>query len=516
MTEIPQRPEMADVHSVLALILKNAVKALGGSAGVVATWSEAEHRFVPSASHGLDEQAAERLSPFLREAIPELAGSRKSYGLLSALRPDLAPSLLIHGYRNDPVIALPLRVEGQSIGLIYVLRPLFSGSFTKMDQHALSAFADQAAIAVYNVRLAYFLGQEKQRIESIVENIAEGIIGIDEQRRIVGFNAAMERLTGYSRREILGKECYLVFGPRDGEGKSLCLKNCPMLMKAEETKSSFEHEGTLRTRDGHDVSVAITYSIVRTPEGRPLNAVVNVRDISRLREMENLREVFLSMLGHELQTPLTIIKGYTSTLARADGKWDDQTVRDGLKIIEEETDRLSRVMNRLLLASRITSGSAVLNREPLQLPGLARKVVRRLLPLSSKHTFDLDFSSDLPAAWAEARLIEEVLTNLVDNAIKYSPEGGTIRISGRLQGTEVRVGVSDEGIGIAPADLPHIFSRFHRVTTGPAKKIEGVGLGLYVCKCIVEAHQGKIEVTSQAGKGSEFSFTLPVEESRAG
>ncbi|MFC1970529.1 ATP-binding protein, partial [Chloroflexota bacterium] len=331
-------------------------------------------------------------------------------------------------------------------------------------------------------------------------------------RRITSFNRAMEKLTGYDKEEVLGKECFRVLALRDWENDNLCYKQCPMLVSSKEGGVVFEQEGKIQSKDGQIIDVVMAYSIIRSPEGKPINAVVNVRDISKLREIEQLREVLLSMLGHELQTPLSIIKGYSSTLAREEGKWDKRTLRQGLKVIEEESDRLSHVMNKLLLASRVSAGAFTLKKEPVQLSSLASKVVRRLQTVTSIHTFEVNFEHDFPSVVAEPDLMEQVLVNLVDNAIKYSTRGGRITISGRREGKQVKVIIADEGIGIPMAKQEEIFGRFHQVDNGATRKSRGVGLGLYICKSIIEAHGGSMGFTSRFRKGSQFSFTLPLEE----
>lgn len=514
MIEIPRtKLEQVDLEDTLELILKNAVKALKGSAGVVAIWSEAERRYVIGASYGLGSKALAQLRPLLDEAIPDLTLSKDSFNLLSELRPDAALPLSEHGTRQNPIVALPLQIADKIIGLIYILRPLEASAFSKRNQYMLTAFAEQAAIAVQNARLAHLLAAEKQRVESVLETSAEGIFNIDAQRCIVGFNLAMERLTGYSRQDVLGKECYRVLDLRDRERKSICNVRCPILMEKKQSGSTCEVEGTIRTKEGKNIEVAMTYSIVYTPEGRSLNAVVNVRDMSRIREMENLRETFLSMLGHDLQTPLSIIKGYANTLARSDGSWDQASLRKSLQVIEGESDRLSNLTNKLLLASRIAAGMSALSKEPVQLPSLAGKVVRRLQVLTSSHSFQLEFEPDFPPVTVDPALLEEVLTNLVENAIKYSPAGGKITVLGKSTEKDVSVTVADEGVGISEEDIKYIFKRFQRTDRSFVQRVKGVGLGLYICKSIIEAHGGNISVASEVGKGSKFSFTLPLEQS---
>ncbi len=196
-------------------------------------------------------------------------------------------------------------------------------------------------------------------------------------------------------------------------------------------------------------------------------------------------------------------------MARTDGNWDKETLQNGLQVIEEESDRLGQVMNKLLLISRISTGTSVLKKELIEPSSIASKVVRRLQKMTSTHTFEVNFDPTFPPVSADPELIENVLANVVENAIKYSLGGGKIAISGSYDAKQVNITVSDEGMGIPAEEIEHIFERFHRVDNGPTRAIKGLGLGLYLCKTIIEAHGGIIEVSSQMGKGSQFTFSLP-------
>jgi PAS domain S-box-containing protein len=511
LAEIPRtESENIDLDATLGVILQNAVKALGGSSGLIATWSKPERRFIPAVSLGLEQAAIAQLQPLLEEAAPDLAASKYSFNMLSDLQPGSELPLSNTGTLQDPIIALPLQIAGKWMGLIYVLRPANTDTFSKVDQPTLAAFAEQAAVAVQNARLAYALAQEKQRLDSIVENNAEGIISIDSECKLIGVNQAMERLTGYHRSELLGEECFRVLDLRDTLGNSICNTRCPLRASSEDG-DAIERDGTIRTRDGQDIHVAMIYSLVHSPEGQPMNAVVNIRDVTRLHEMETMRETFLAMLGHELQTPLSIIKGYASTLARTDSKWSEEIVRQNAGVIEEESDRLSKIVDKLLLASRISAGALTLEKEAVKLASLARRVIRRMKALTSFHTFITNFKRDLPPVHADPALLEEVLINLVENATKYSPRGGKIKLSGHSDGHGITVTVADEGTGITKDEAEHLFQRFVRGEKNKHRG-KGLGLGLYICKSIIEAHGGQIVVTSEKGKGSRFSFTLPLEE----
>ena len=265
-----------------------------------------------------------------------------------------------------------------------------------------------------------------------------------------------------------------------------------------------------RSSTGQRTEVALVYSVVRSPEMAPLNAVVNVRDMTRVRETEEMRSTFLSMLEHQLQTPLAIIKGYTNTLSRPDAQWDGETLHRSFEAIEEETDRMSQLMDRLLLASRLEAGALPLSLEQVNMAGVAAKVIERLQSTSKKHSLFASFPDDLPPVTGDPGLLEQVLVNLVDNAVKYSPDGGPVVVSGEQDSHGgVRVTVSDAGMGVPRWETRRIFERFHRSQNRASTHPRGMGLGLYICDAIMKAHHGDIWVTSDPGEGSTFTIMLP-------
>ena len=497
-----------DLLAKLMVILRDSVDALGGSAGVIALWNEKERRFAEGASYGVNSRAIERRRPLLREAIPDLAASKQSFDRLSRLAPDIRVPAMTEQVQ-DPIIALPLQIAGKMIGLIYVLRPHLAGSFSSNDQRVLSAFADQVAISLQNARLASQLIQEQYKVESILESSADGIMTIDRERRILSFNASMERLTGWKREEAVGSYCFEVLRLRDSQGANLCQTRCP-IAKGIEGFSSLD--GIITTKDGQNVDVGMNYSMAHPPSGSLLTTVVNIRDISRLRQIENLRSALLATVSHELQTPISIIKAYASTLARSDAQWSQQTIRDKLQAIEEEGDRLSEVVSKLLHSSRLEAGDLSLNKLLLDLPKEAHKVAKRVAGLTEIHEVKLDFPPDFPPVLGDPERIEEVLTNLIENAVKFSPRGGMITIKAEISENQVLVIVADEGIGIPLRDQERIFERFYKVEDSLAKPTQGTGLGLYICKTTIEAHGGRIWVESELGKGCRFTFSLPLGE----
>ena len=225
---------------------------------------------------------------------------------------------------------------------------------------------------------------------------------------------------------------------------------------------------------------------------------------------EAMQSSFISIVSHELQTPVAIIKAYAGTLARPDAPWSRETVTRVAHTIEEECDRLHRLITDLLDLSRIQAGRVAMTMGPVDLADLAETVAERSRTRSPRHALRTDFPADFPIIRGDREKLRQALGNLVDNAIKYSPEDGPIVIGGRAERDHVILTVRDEGIGIPTEERERIFERFHRVDTRLSRTTSGVGLGLYICKVIVEAHGGEIWVESPGeGGGSTFFIRLP-------
>ena len=254
---------------------------------------------------------------------------------------------------------------------------------------------------------------------------------------------------------------------------------------------------------------------MRSDSGETISGFINVRDISREREQEEQRSTFISVISHELQTPIAIIKGYASTLARTDAMLDAESLRSRLLAVEEEADRLNKLVSNLLYASRIQAGGLQMDIAPLDLPRLIERMVDRLQVSNPGVEARFIAPPNLPTVMADRDRIEEVLQNLLDNAVKYSPGRPAVTVACRATGDEVIVSVSDAGMGISLREQEQIFERFHRASNGAAgaaHSTQGAGLGLYICRAIVEAHGGHIWVESTLHQGSTFLFSLPRAE----
>ncbi len=230
-----------------------------------------------------------------------------------------------------------------------------------------------------------------------------------------------------------------------------------------------------------------------------------------LHEADRLRSEFLSSVSHELRTPLTLIKGYSTSLLRQDTSWDEETQREFLQIIDEKTDELRDLIDKLLQSAKLEAGALKLEKEPVLIPRLAQKVWEEIAPRAKKHKFTLKFTPSFPVVEADVRCMEQILRNLIENAIKYSPEESEIVITGKAEKSKVLVSVSDKGTGIPTEHQDKVFERFYRVDSPLTRSTAGSGLGLSIVKGHIESHGGEVWLESTVGKGSKFYFSLPLD-----
>ncbi len=237
-----------------------------------------------------------------------------------------------------------------------------------------------------------------------------------------------------------------------------------------------------------------------------------IASLEAQRELARMQDEFISTISHELRTPLGFIKGYVTTLMREDVDWDPETRREFLRIIDDEADRLRELIDNLLDSSRLVSGRMAMSFEPTRLSTLIRDSAERTLSAYPKMDLHYQIAEDLPQLDIDATRISQVLDNLLSNAQKYAPQS-RVEIRAFVRGDVVRVEVQDHGPGIAAEHVPHLFERFYRVPEHH-NTVRGTGLGLYICRKIIEAHGGEIGVESTVGQGSTFYFTLPIRPER--
>jgi PAS domain S-box-containing protein len=483
-----------DLEKLLARILRISIEMLAGQAGLIALKEQDGWRV--AAAHGIAPAFLSYLAPLLaEEKVRELDVDE-----LNRMLKDLtytASKGLLNG------VGLPLSAHGQLIGVIFIFRN-YPDLFSPNDRRLLQSFADQAAIAVYNAQLYGQVTYEKQRLDALLDSVADGILILKADHTIERVNEAFEKLIGKSRSELVGK-------PHD---QVICWQRDPQGTTLEEAErggwpltphATLYVEGDLERAGLPSLPVGVTYAPLLSSEGKLHNVVASVRDITHFRTAEEIKSTFISIVSHELRTPVALIKGYASTLRRDDARWERAVINDSLSVIEEEADRLSRMVDDLLDASRLQAGGLSLSRADVSLAVLIERLAERFRTQSKKHTIVVDLPKNFPVIVADENRIAQVLSNLISNAIKYSPDGGEIRISGQMHAEQVIVCVSDEGPGIDARDLPHIFDRFYR-STNAVKQTKGAGLGLYLARAIIEAHGGRI--WADASTGSRIAPSL--------
>jgi two-component system phosphate regulon sensor histidine kinase PhoR len=353
------------------------------------------------------------------------------------------------------------------------------------------------------------LAREKELLGITLGGMSEGVIAVDVDKQIVLFNTVAENLTGCKFKEVEGRIVDEVFRIINEQTKEPIENPIDKTLQSGETECGTDCDA-LVSKDGNECPILVSAAPIRKTDGEVVGVVMVFRDISQEREVSRLKTDFTSSVSHELRTPLTSIKAYTETILR-DPDMPDETRQQFLAIIEEESDRLATLIEDLLEVSRIESGTVKIERGIVNIVAIIKKNLTALEPLAEKKNIELEanVSDKLPELQGDESKIESVITNLVNNAIKFTPEHGKISIGAEVANGEMIIRISDTGMGIPREALSKIFERFYRVHR-PGKQIQGTGLGLSIVNKIVTMHNGRIEVESELEKGTTFTVILPL------
>lgn len=501
-----------DLNEVLRLVLEASSSMLSGEVGLVALRAP-NNQLTVQAVFGVDADKAEIFDTLLDLEIDD-TGQIDADAL--KMRTRLVARKLNMELRQ--VVSLPMQISGEILGIIFVFRA-YPGAPTLDDHMILQSFADQAAIAVHNAGLYQAVTIEKQRLAAILDGSGDGIIILDSALRVMRLNPALGRITGWKGEYALGRYHNEVIRWKKEPDYTL-----EKALQAGWPQSHFDDEtlnhkgfhetlyveGNIERLDGMKVSVGITYAPLFFDDGSLRNIIANVRDITRIKQADEIKNTFVSIISHELKTPVALIKGYAGTLLREDANWDTATIRRGLTIIEEEADRLTELIENLLTASRLqVEGMMQLDMDDVALDSLARQSVERFRTQTQIHDLRIALPEDFPIVRGDARRLRQVIDNLVSNAIKYSPQGGVIIIGGDYDDEVVKFWVQDQGEGFTEEDAPKLFDRFFRSENAIKSVAPGTGLGLYLARAVIEAHGGRIWATGKSAQGATFTFTLP-------
>jgi signal transduction histidine kinase len=352
-------------------------------------------------------------------------------------------------------------------------------------------------------------------ITHVLDLFPDAVVQVDAERRIAAVNAMASALTGYPSSELVGRDAQQALKARGRDGHPLwALGWHPSAYLRSVTRLS-EQEVTIRAGNGREARIFVAGSYQRHANGELAGAMLVLRGAGRLAHQPSTGIEIVSTVSHELRSPLTSVKGYTSLLLNRWDRLKDDQKQMMLEQVNHDADRVTRLITELLDISRLESGRLVLHCQLVDLPRIAAMVVDKVGLEYEDLEADVSFPPDFPKAYADPDKIEQVLINLVENACKYaSPKGlsvvGTVTCGGAGPGDtadELWVTVSDRGDGIPTADLPKVFTKFFRRSEG---RPTGSGLGLWISRGLVEAHGGVLTAESIAGQGTTFRFTLPL------
>jgi len=490
--------EQLDLQTVLRRVLEASATMLAGEVGVIALRDDHDVLRI-TAGYGVEAQQI----PVFDDLLGDVISGQFDPQRMNLRTKQIAKRLDVP---LKQVIALPLRIANEPpMGLILVFRA-FSGRATENDRQVLQSFADQAAIAVQNARLYAAAEGEKQRLSTLLDNSADGIMILDADLNITRFNRALSQMTGWRAEDTIGRQY-------DDIIRWERTKTDADLQRALdndwEPNSTLYVEGELERLDGLTTSVGITYALLKKEDGSALNIIANVRDITNFRRAEEMKNTFISIISHELKTPVSLIKGYAGTLRREDAKWDQRHYQEALAVIEEEADRLTELIENLLAASKLQAQGMRLNMADIDLVRLIERAVERYQTQTTIHTIETSVQDNFPILQGDETRLRQVLDNLLSNAVKYSPKGGKIMVNAEYDAEWVRVSVKDSGIGLRQDQLDKVFDRFYRVDDKLTSETQGTGLGLYLVRAVVEAHGGRIWAESHVNEGATFIVALP-------
>ena len=337
-----------------------------------------------------------------------------------------------------------------------------------------------------------------------LELLPDGVVVVDADGLVTYANPAAERLARAGRDELTGRPLDDAVPLRDSAGNPwwTCTERLRRLPGVRRVPVRELH----LVAGGEPSPVDLTASFLRDGRGRVVQTVCVLRDASARHRGDSQRGELISTLAHELRSPLTSVKGFTSTLLHRWERFTDDQKREMLKTVNMDADRVTRLIKELLDVSRIDAGRLELRRTEFDLAAMAEGIVGRFALTHDRHRFQLTFPDGFPRVYADPDKIEQVLTNLVENAVKYS-DGGAVTVAGTVTETEVEVAVGDQGVGIPADQLPLIFTKFYRRAGSGAPS--GTGLGLFIARGLVEAHRGRIWADSAPGQGSTLRFRLP-------
>ena len=499
-----------DVDTVVRRVVEEARSLTGAQRGIIATidesgapgefffsgYTDGEKRELLAWPHSLELFAHFReLSGPLRQE--DFAGYARGLGLT----PLANFSIAFQG--------TPMRHRGANVGYFFLGAKAGGGAFTDADEEVLVLFASQAAAAIANARAHRGERRARRDLETLIETSPVGVFVFDAATgRMVSSNREARRIVeslrtpGRPLEELLG-----TIACRRADGRELSLAELPLAQHLVNAETVRAEEVVLSVPDGRRVRTLMNATPTHAEEPGAGSMVVTLQDLAPLDEVERLRTEFLGLVSHELRTPLAAIKGAGVTLLEERARHDPAEMREFFRVIVEQADRMRDLVADLLDTGRIDSGTLSVSPGPAAVADLIEGARSAFLNGDNRQGIVVDLAADLPPVMADRQRVVQVLNNLLANAARHSPPSSVIRVAAAREGEHVAVSVADDGEGVAPELLPHLFRR----NVGGAGGTASHGLGLAICKGLVEAHGGRIRAASDGpGEGTTVTFTIPA------
>jgi PAS domain S-box-containing protein len=489
-----------DPDDVLDQVARYAVDLLGCDAASVRLL-EGDEVVVRAAAGPGAADALETRAASTAWLVGDIVQTRESRAIKDASgdpRVAEADAMLAAGYAG--YLGVPMvGPEASAHGILAVYSRL-PREWREEEDDALHALAATAAAARINAELYQGVSHEQQRGEAILANVADGIVAVDRDGRVVLWNPAAERITGVAQGDALGKT------PTEALGRPL--------------EAAGGTPGGSRLlpirRGGEEVWLSLSEAVMTDPVGAVAGRIFAFRDISVERSVEQMKTDFVSTVSHELRTPLTSIYGFAETLLRQDVLFGEEERATFLRYISSESERLTAIVDRLLSVAQLDTGAIAVQLAETDVGAVVSEAVRSAEGADGEngHRFVVELGDEPLAAEADRDKLTQVLAHLLDNAVRYSPAGGTVTVAARRREDAVEVSVEDQGVGIPHADQERIFRKFYRGEAAMGAVGAGAtGLGLFLAEGLVTAMGGRIRVDSAEGKGSTFVLELRAAES---
>ena len=515
--------EDLDLDTVLQGVVDGARSLTGARMGGITTLDE---------SGQLQDFITSGLTPEVHQRFLELPGGPEFFAYLGRLPEPLRPAdfsghTMAAGLPEiDPplgpvgsFLGAPIRHRGEHVGNLYLSDKEGGREFAREDEETLVMFASQAALVIANARRHREEQRARADLETLITTAPVGVVVFDARTGVpVSFNREARRIVGNLRMAGGSEEQLLnVLTFRRADGRAISLEEFPLAQALSTGETIRAEEIVMQVPDGGSVTTIVNVTPIYSEEGKVESVVVTLQDMTPLEEMKRLRAEFLGVVSHHLLTPLTTIEGSTTTLLDDASSLDAAEMRQFHRIIVEQSDNMRYLISDLLDVARIETGTLPVAPEPSDDAVLVDEARNTFVSGWGRNDLHIDLPPDLPMVMADRRRIVQVLSNLLSNASRHSPESSPIRVSAVREGIHVEVSVADDGGGVEAERLPHLFRRFSRLAGEDGRRELGrSGLGLAICKGIVEAHGGRIWAESDGpGLGARFTFTIPVVEEAA-